>query len=757
MKSLGFKTVISMIGLFTLLFLGTSSWYIQHVMKLKTQGEIGGLLDSILTTTEQAAYFKLKEKQSHVLTWARTEIIVQSTQELMPVQDSRQKLIASPIQTKLRTWFEPIRKTLGYQGFFIVSPEGINLASTSDSNTGEISLLTQNIGFFEKIWQGGTTLSKLLHSKIHLGKPAKGHLTMFVGAPIIDESGEIIAALAFRLDPYVDLSNLLQRGRMGESGETYAFIKEGEMISHSRFDQYLDEYGITFTDPTEIVHLEVRDPGVNLTLGEQSNVPRSKQPFTRMAISAMAGESGQDLEGYRDYRGVPVIGRWLWSDRMGFGMATEIDMAEGYAILDSNRRMVTISTFILCLLCLVIFTIIIKYFNASKKSGQILREKENILQQSQKMEAVGQLTGGIAHDFNNLLSIISGNLRFLQQDIGETSVEINELFEDAVSAVEDGSELTQSLLAFSRNRPLKTEITNVNDTIQKFIRFAERTLGKNIELDFDLPEESLYISVDPSQLENTLLNLSLNARDAMPKGGAITFGAKRYHHGNGDEYRFILSEGDYILMSVTDTGSGISSEDLPHVYEPFFTTKAVGKGSGLGLSMVWGFTQQSKGGCYISSTPGNGTTVSMVFPEVMDIKNIDKKTKDEEDKSLHGNEVILVVEDDPRVRRVTLRDLKKLGYKTLEAENAEIAKNIIESGEPVDLLFSDLRMPGEMDGHMLGLWTEENYPKIKVVVTSGYSKGKEDVSRDKAHPFPMVRKPYSIDKLAKQIRTTLTE
>ncbi|MCH8263392.1 MAG: response regulator [Proteobacteria bacterium] len=180
----------------------------------------------------------------------------------------------------------------------------------------------------------------------------------------------------------------------------------------------------------------------------------------------------------------------------------------------------------------------------------------------------------------------------------------------------------------------------------------------------------------------------------------------------------------------------------------------MGKGSGLGLSMVFGFTQQSKGSCHIDSTPGEGTTVSMYFPEVADNRNIGQKPEDEEELFLRGSEVILVVEDEPRVRRVALRDLRKLGYQTLEVENADMAKTIIESGEPVDLLFSDVLMPGEMDGHMLAVWTRENYPQIKILLTSGYSKGKTEVREDKKHPFPLLRKPYSSKNLARQIKTT---
>ncbi len=240
----------------------------------------------------------------------------------------------------------------------------------------------------------------------------------------------------------------------------------------------------------------------------------------------------------------------------------------------------------------------------------------------------------------------------------------------------------------------------------------------------------------------------------MPEGGRISISATRYHHGDDDESRLIVSEGDYIEISITDTGSGINSEDLRHVYEPFFTTKEVGRGSGLGLSMVYGFTQQSGGACQIKTSPGKGTTVSMYFHEIPKSKRIEKAEVVDE-LAMRGSEVILVVEDEPRGRRIALRILQKLGYKTLEAENADMARTIIESGEPIDLLFSDILMPGKMNGEMLGVWVGEHYPQIKVVLTSGFSKDRADAGPDQARPFPLVRKPYSIDKLAKQIRTTL--
>ncbi|MBT4257511.1 MAG: response regulator [Gammaproteobacteria bacterium] len=265
----------------------------------------------------------------------------------------------------------------------------------------------------------------------------------------------------------------------------------------------------------------------------------------------------------------------------------------------------------------------------------------------------------------------------------------------------------------------------------------------------------MCISVDPSLLENALLNLAINARDAMPDGGSITINASHFYQSEDDADSLMLPTGNYIKISVTDTGTGISDEDLPRVFDPFFTTKDVGKGSGLGLSMVYGFVQQSGGTCQVTTKPGKGTTISLYFPKVQGKENSGQLAADKEMEAVGQALTILVVEDEHRVRRVTLRDLQQMGYNTLEAENADGAKAIIESGESINLLFSDVLMPGNMDGHMLAIWTKENHPDIRIVLTSGYSKGKADVGAGEAHSFPMVRKPYTIRKLAETINAEL--
>jgi len=390
-----------------------------------------------------------------------------------------------------------------------------------------------------------------------------------------------------------------------------------------------------------------------------------------------------------------------------------------------------------------------------------LRQKQAALNQASKMESVGQLTGGIAHDFNNLLSVIDGNLRFLQQDIGNVSDDITELFDDAMSAATDAAELTARLLAFSRNRGLKPELKNANEAIDNFSRFLSRTLGKANELQTELSEEALYIMVDTAQLENALLNLAINARDAMADGGNITLRSERYHCSERADLKennqagIMLNPGDYVVVSVEDTGAGIEQEDLVRVFEPFFTTKEIGKGGGLGLSMVYGFIQQSSGQCVVRSKIGEGTKVSMYFPEAQYMEQ-DKSSIDEKKIAFADSEVILVVEDEPRVLKVTSRDLKRLGYRTLEANNASMAKTMIDSGQKIDLVFSDVLMPGDIDGQMLGLWVEKNHPLIKVVLTSGFTKRKTEVGEHESS-FPLLRKPYTIEALAKKVSTALFE
>ncbi|MCP4283964.1 MAG: response regulator [Gammaproteobacteria bacterium] len=383
--------------------------------------------------------------------------------------------------------------------------------------------------------------------------------------------------------------------------------------------------------------------------------------------------------------------------------------------------------------------------------------KEAQLLQAQKMEAVGRLTGGIAHDFNNLLTVILGNLQLLSEEVGGgAGEEIDELLEDAQSAARDGENITRRLLAVSRNQSLRPTPVNVNNLITDFGRLLQRTIGEDVELNISVGKNAVTALVDPGQLEGALLNLALNARDAMPNGGTLSIESRQMELGlEGVNEHPELTTGEYVVVVVKDTGEGMTPETQARAMEPFFTTKEVGKGSGLGLSMVYGFAQQSGGSLHISSAPGAGTAMTLYLPEVVsDLQ--EQSPVNSKRLPPAGSGSILVVEDDPRVRKLAVRSLKRLGYAVQEAGSGVEAKKILQgdTGPTIDLLFTDLVMPGGMNGHELAAWAVDSLPGISVLLTTGFSKG-IDKGADEPDAFPLIRKPYTEDSLAWQVHAIL--
>ena len=383
------------------------------------------------------------------------------------------------------------------------------------------------------------------------------------------------------------------------------------------------------------------------------------------------------------------------------------------------------------------------------------RQKEAELLQAQKMEAVGQLTGGIAHDFNNLLTVIQGNLKMLAEEIEDSpDQELHELIQDALSAARDGSSLTQSLLAFSREQQLEPRPVAVSELVADFVGLLRRTLGEGVTVTLDL-EEGAAAVVDPAQLENALLNLCLNARDAMPGGGSISITTRCLSISPESARAFPeIPRGDWVLVAINDTGTGMSAEVKQHAFEPFFSTKEAGKGSGLGLSMVYGFASQSGGGALIASEVGHGTTVTLYFPRCFE-QATGPENKQAAGPLPRGSETILVVEDEARVRRFAVRCLKQLGYQALEAANSTVALEILAQGTLPALIFSDIVMPGGINGRELARLVAERYPACKVALTSGYSRDARGEVPDDDANLGVLGKPYSKEELARRVREVL--
>ena len=379
------------------------------------------------------------------------------------------------------------------------------------------------------------------------------------------------------------------------------------------------------------------------------------------------------------------------------------------------------------------------------------RDAESRLHQAQKMDAVGQLTGGVAHDFNNLLTVIIGALDL---DPERVPAEMRPAVEQALRAAERGAALTHRLLAFSRQQMLVTRSVDFNRLIDDMDDLLRRTLGEHVEVELKLAGDLWAALADSGQVENSLLNLAINARDAMPDGGKLTIETSNVHL--DEDYASSnaeLTPGDYVMMTVTDTGTGMPPDVLAHVFEPFFTTKEVGKGTGLGLSMIYGFAKQSGGHVKIYSEVGHGTTVRLYLPRLTNESKSEVAAVVPPGKG--GGETILVVEDNPDVRRLVLRQLRDLGYDVIEAANGPQALKILDEGATIDLLFTDVVMPGGMTGRQLAEAAKTRRPNLKTLFTSGYT---EDSILRLGKLDPGVRllsKPYRKHELATRIRQAL--
>jgi PAS domain S-box-containing protein len=389
--------------------------------------------------------------------------------------------------------------------------------------------------------------------------------------------------------------------------------------------------------------------------------------------------------------------------------------------------------------------------------GRDLTEKlaaEAQFRQAQKMEAVGQLTGGVAHDFNNILTVITGTIGILAEGVADRP-ELAAIARMIDEAAERGGQLTKHLLAFARKQPLRPRAIDVNNLVLETVKLLRPTLGQGIQIDPLLAEDAWAALVDPNQLTSALLNLALNARDAMPDGGSLAIETKNVYLDQAyADMHLEVTAGSYVMIAVSDTGSGIAPEDIERVFDPFFTTKEVGKGTGLGLSMVYGLVKQSNGHIKIYSEQGHGTNVKLYLPRATGLDRVA-----DEMLSLPtvqgGHEAVLVVEDDALVRKYAVTQIDSLGYTTLEAGNAAEALRLIGSGAAIDLLFTDVIMPGSMNGRQLVDAALKQRPSLKTLFTSGYTENAIVHHGRLDSGVLLLVKPYRKLELAKMIRMAL--
>ena len=385
-----------------------------------------------------------------------------------------------------------------------------------------------------------------------------------------------------------------------------------------------------------------------------------------------------------------------------------------------------------------------------------LRAQEEGLRQAQKMEAVGQLTGGVAHDFNNLLQVIVGNLEILQRNLEPADGRLRRATDNAMNGARRAAALTQRLLAFSRRQPLQPKPIKVNELVTGMSELLHRSLGETVAVETVLAAGVWRTNADPNQLESALLNLAVNARDAMPIGGKLTIETANAHIDEAyAATQAEVSPGQYILICVSDTGVGMDKATMARVFEPFFTTKEPGKGTGLGLSQVYGFVKQSGGHVRVYSEQDQGTTVKIYLPRLFGEETTDEIVSPVIAPEGTGDETILVVEDDDDVRTYSVDVLRELGYRVLEAHDGPSALRLLERQPKVDLLFSDVVLPGGMTGAQVAAQAQALNPKLKVLFTTGYARnaivhhGRLDAG------VQLITKPFTYADLAAKVRDVL--
>ena len=383
------------------------------------------------------------------------------------------------------------------------------------------------------------------------------------------------------------------------------------------------------------------------------------------------------------------------------------------------------------------------------------RAMQEQLHQSQKMEAIGQLTGGVAHDFNNLLTVILGNLDTLSQQVPPEHARWRRAIDQAMRASERAANLTQQLLAFARRQPLRPKAVELNGLLSRWIELVRRTLPEAISIRRLEDPEAGSVEVDQNQLENALLNLAVNARDAMPNGGTLTVETVRtVVQGHDFNVPFDLKPGDYSVICVTDTGVGMSQEVLERAFEPFFTTKPLGQGTGLGLSQVFGFVKQSGGNVKLYSRQGHGTTIKIYLPRMSEQALVQEDVRRTVTAAGRRSESVLVVEDNEDVRTFSADALRDYGFNVLEAADAAEALRILEGKTSIDLLFTDIGLPG-LTGRELVSTVQRKYPGIRFLFTSGYAQMPSPTSSRWTSDIPLLSKPFTRSQLYDRVTQAL--
>ncbi len=584
------------------------------VLRHEVRSSLLATLRAVLSSNQSSLDEWIEHHSYHARLWASNETLIQATGSLLLVKDDRELLLASPAQAQLRRSLDDQLRQSAYRGFFVIAPDGTSLASSRDANIGTPNLLLEHQDFFDRILAGETVVTTPLPSDVPL-PDAQGNLiprypTMFSGAPIRGENGTVIAVLTFRINPFHRYDAIANKGRTGLTGETYFFDEHGVMISRSRFERQLVDIEILQPGQSSILSVEIRDPGANLIAGKRPPSDYGVPPLTRMAAEATKGNAGESLDGYRDYRGVPVVGVWIWDERHGYGIATEVDYEEAYAYLEFAYVAIGSLSVLASVLILAFALFAHRSDLRQVREAQLLREAKRDAEIAN--EAKSSFLAAMSHELRTPLNAIIGFSDIMKNEtfgpVGspryrDYANDINVSGQHLLNLINDVLDLSK---IESGARDLQEEVIEISPLVRSVERLmADQAQRGGVQLELDVPDSIPAMSADPRKLLQILLNLISNAIKFTPASGKVTL-------------RTRASAKRGFLFQIIDTGIGMTPQEIPRALTPFQQVHSnlsrEHKGTGIGLPLSKALVEMHGGTLDIQSEVGIGTTITLCFP-----------------------------------------------------------------------------------------------------------------------------------------------
>lgn len=758
------NTLLHAMTLVLIVFVVSASFIASDWVEQADKRSLEKSLKTALDSAQQGVRLLYNNHQAPTLVWANDDRVREATLRLLKTPRERDALLTAPEQQLLRVLFSPYLNVSGLDGYFIVDQEGRSLASMRDENVGGINILAKQTGLLERIWGGETLMSLPMKSEVPLldvhGHMVTGLATMFSSTPIQDETGKTIAILALRVSPDQSFGPIFSRARFGDSGETYAVKADGTMLSESRFTEHLAKIGLLDDSLHSDLMIEVRDPGVDLTLGEKTPLARGEQPLTRMAASLAQGQSGIDLVGYRDYRGVPVVGAWVWDQELGFGIATEVNTSEAFIQLRQSKFTILVGT-ILLLMAMTgawfLFIVIRKEIARSASLAILAKDaaEKGKAEADVANQAKSDFLSSMSHELRTPLNAIIGFSQLIELGNPPLSDKQLEQIRDIRKGGDHLLALINDILELAKIEAGKIHISvepvSVQELLDECLDLIEpQTDKQGLTLKNRGVTEGVMILADQLRLRQCVLNFLSNAVKYNRPGGSVVLATEQ-------------TDANHLRILVSDTGIGIPTRFLSKLFEPFnrlgAETTAV-EGTGIGLSLTKNLIEEMGGSVGFSSVEGEGSTFWMDMPIAKEKQEQDRSCPQatEQDAMFEAPAIVLYVEDNltnVRVMKDVLATIPNLKFIT--AQTAESGIEMAQSCQP-DLILMDGNLPNMHGNEAVRRLKADTATKdIPVIGLSANAMPSDEQSAMESGCELYLTKPINIRELLSAVQKTLQQ